>query len=338
MPQLYESEHGRREETLLLPLGHKLIFAHFEMVPYIAAKDPHLNLNRDRQTLLGNTDLLMAEYKAILRPLIDHIGVENLALLRNVEISNEIGSPPDIDIETISARPLSKKVSSPWWPRDNSTTIEDFTFVHPEGIFSAATESDNVIRSYLGEGGTVLHAGKAVLVVEELWKLRKQDKAFPTLQERGFVVAPLPGVVAEKQVFPLAHNDGRVSHIDGHATLITDRQGCLRLLIARSYAYQGGKTLGNIQRAADTIGARITIVDDTNLPPLPLNLVQFNDGTIFATKTRDGSLEEALADSVGSEHVLTTEVPIVVLPKITYGSIRCMTNVVPQSFLRQLAA
>ena len=341
MPGSQELEQGRRHEAQPIPSGYKLLFPHFELVvsaPLMAAymrQSVQLSLAGMIAAGKSGIDHAMAEYDAILKPLLNHVGSEKVVLLRNRHPETEALPPPDTGLET---KTLNTKTlySNYYWPRDFFTTINGLTIVNSDA-FDPLPESENLAYSLFGDGGSVISAKNSVVVRESLWREERKGSIVRLLKNMGVTIASLPDVNNEKQENPLAIN-GNISHIDGHASLIVDKQGGIRLFVAKSYAYQGNHALSNIRRAADTIGARITIVDDANLPPLPLNLIQFEDGTVFVTKTNDGSLEKVLADAVGGEHVLTTDIPIVGLPKITKGSVRCMINVVPQTLLQQLTA
>lgn len=217
------------------------------------------------------------------------------------------------------------------WARDRFMTVGGITFLDP-AAFPDFKDSDDAVKSFFGEGGAVLTAGKAVLVSEYLWRIRKQDPGFKILLERGFVVAPLPPVDPDKQ----KHDWFNESHIDGHAALIVDKDGKLRLLVAESYSRQGNKTREKIRFAADSIGAEMEEIDDTSLPPLALNLIQFEDRSVVVTRGETNDLTFVLASLLGKDKVFQTSIPLVRIPSILARGIRCMTNTLPTSLLRRL--
>lgn len=121
-------------------------------------------------------------------------------------------------------------------------------------------------------------------------------------------------------------------HIDGHAALIEDENGQLALVVADSYSHQGNHTRKLIRGAAEAIGAEMKEVYDYNLPPLAFNLVQFEDRSIAITNSEARDLEVTLAMLVGKDKVFTTEVPLVKIPELTCGGIRCLTNIISPTF------
>lgn len=225
-------------------------------------------------------DLAFREWSAIIEPLEKFVGADDILLTRRQNPLVKDIPFSDFNINSIT---LTTKgfYSDSYWPRDFSASINGFTFLNPDA-FDVMHTPNSVVFSSFGEGGGVIAARNAVLVNPFVWQNKRHDAGFNLLRNNGYVIAPLPLVEDKGQKHPYVD-----THIDGHASLIIDKQGGLRLFVARTYAYQGGKTLGNIQRAADTVGARVTIVG---------------------------------------------------LPLITKGSVRCMTNIIPQTLLQQLVA
>ena len=102
------------------------------------------------------------------------------------------------------------------------------------------------------------------------------------------------------------------------------------MVVAKSYAFQGGGTRKVIGEAANAINAEVVEVNDERFPPMALNMLQFADRSIGVTSTETGELENELAIIVGREKVFTTPVPIQLIPEASGGGIRCLTNLVPQ--------
>lgn len=343
MPHQSELGQRRRADAEPIPVGHKLLFPHIELInAAIVNSVDGANVffggitKGEENYIMSETErLAFDEYEAIFVPLFGHIGPGKVALLRNrqdAEDDNLSDSALLGGIETQTLRLSSYYENHQYWPRDFFTTIAGVTLYNPYST-DQLDGIENVIPSIFGEGGSVIHANNAMLADSTAWKDRSNDQGYRILREQGIIMTEIPSVIPQKQAYPVVPG-----HIDGHAALIVDRAGKTRLYAAQSYVRQDRDTLRKVQQAAHTIGAKLEVVNDAKLPPLPLNLVQFEDGTVFVTKTADGSLEKTLAKAVGQEQVLTTNRPIRGLPKLTRGSIRCMINMIPESILRHLAA
>jgi hypothetical protein len=216
--------------------------------------------------------------------------------------------------------------------RDLFTIINGFCFVDPDAS-PDVKEDDRIIRSSLGEGGKVLQAGRVIVVSEDLWQDPSSRKHLEELRRKGYLVAYIPPVEANLQ-FGTGGEFIR-SHIDGHTSLVTGKDGKMYFLYAKSYARQGGKTAKALRNAANYIDAIPTEVDDEGLPPLAFNFVQLRDGSVIMTGS-DGSqkLKERVAEIVGPDRLITTSVPIVEIPRLSKGGIRCMVNSAPMSVLQ----
>lgn len=208
------------------------------------------------------------------------------------------------------------------WLRDGFTYLNDQVYAN-EDHWDFYDEI--VTISSLGEGGRVLNKDKSVIVSPLVWKAaRRSDIA--DLRRQGFKFGTLPSVIKEKQEYDFNYlND----HIDGHASLIADQERRLHLLIAKSYFEQRSGSMREIREAADYAGVKPVVVDDINLPPLSFNLIQLENGVVIMTGGAD-ALEEVIADLVGKSRVLTTEVELWEIPSVSAGSIRCLTNYLPQ--------
>lgn len=298
--------------------------------------------------LKRNLGILAEEYFSLLGTIRDHVGKENITLVRNRVLMKHddpqtlrdfFSSTEFPDFEGFESVSFEMSEDNPTkdhhtiWTRDDFTTIGNITFLNPF-YFPNFQESETVIKSSLGEGGTVLAAGNAVLINEDLWRIRNQDRGFEILRNLGFTIAPLPAVNQSKQRYSWFVE----SHVDGHAALILDANEKPHLLVAESYSRQGDSTRKKIRFAADTIGAQVFEIDDSTLPPLALNLIQFADKTVVVTGSETADLTFVLDQLLGEEKVLITSVPLIGIPAILAGSIRCMTNILPANLLKKLEA
>ncbi len=343
-----ELDHLRNPKESRLPSDHSLLLPNPGFLPGAAFNKTRDQMGKpnatyselDHDLFRENCDMLYGEYISILSVLTKHLGSSNITIIKNKMTmgfkNSKTGdlSLVDQDLPEISEFKnirINSFIDYPSvWTRDGFTSIGPITFLHPL-YFLYAQESERVIKSVLGEGGAVLNAGKAVLVSESLWRRRTQDKGCQILKDLGFVVAPLPPVDPSKQGYKFNED-----HIDGHAALILDKNGRLRLLITDSYSRQGNGTRKKIRFAAETIGAEIFEIDDRNLPPLVLNFIQFEDRSVVVTEGETRDLTWVLEGMLSNEKVLITDKPIVNIPLSLQGSIRCMTAIVPNSVLKKL--
>lgn len=262
--------------------------------------------------------------KAICQKLSDVPGFTNVTL-KNKQSNNPIEQGVINDTPTV-------------WTRDGFTSFDDFTLINPK-YFDKNTipESDSITYSYLAEGGSVLTMDKIVLISENLWNIRNKDKGYHRLIKEGYCVEPLPLVNEEKQKYGFEPN-----HIDGHISLIKNKNNEIFLLVEKSYFEQGDNTSKKICSVARNINAKIRIVDDTknNLPNLPLNLIQAEDTSIITSNKKNQNqrhnLLDVLQNEVGVKKVITTSVAIENIPESLFGSIRCLTNFPRIDFLQQI--
>lgn len=208
------------------------------------------------------------------------------------------------------------------WPRDGFTVIGDHVYgnSHPKAW---RYNDDCVQLSPLGEGGKVLTAGNRVVVSKDLWNSEKMT--INKLQDEGFKVGWLPIVNPDRQKVNFNYEQ---RHIDGHAALVTTKEEETVLLAAQSYASQDRDTLANLRKTARDIGGKLHLVKDTHIPPLSLNFLQFRDHSVAMTSDA-AELEEFLIELLGEDLVHTTTVPIANIPIVGAGSIRCLTNLLP---------
>lgn len=343
-----EAEKPKEPKGPLLP-GHRLLFPNPGFLYGAAGKltQEQMGISRarfkdlDKDLFRQNTDNMFTEYIWVLDVLSKHVDRRNITIVKNKVVTlkenpKTLGySVEDIECPDIEEyENVGLNASDPHgtiWLRDRFMTIGGVSFLNPEA-FPYFKDSDDAVKSFLGEGGAVLTAGNAVLVSEDLWRIRKQDPGFAILQRKGFICAPLPPIDPKKQKYDSFNK----SHIDGHAALIIDKDGILRLLVAESYSRQGHKTREVLRFAAETVGAEMGEIDDANLPPLALNLIQFKDGSVVASSGETNDLTFVLELLLGKDKVLQTEVPLIRIPSILAGGIRCMTNTLPTSLLRKL--
>ncbi len=314
-----ENLRGIEESAERLRPGYKLLFSGpATMIAYTFI----------RSELTGDDDQslrLIAEYHTIFNTLCNTVGRENLVVADAPVITakhtiaglavREFRVPTELNFGAVPI-PFFHD-DDRLWPRDAYTVFQNRLLIYPDVWYGPLPQDQITAFSLLGEGGKVLTRLKALLVTEDIWQ--SSDPSLVELRSHGMRIAPLPFVDQSKQkyTFPL-------DHIDGHALLVeTKRQGLL-LAVSKSYYYQGKNSSGSIRKAADTISARLTIVDDRNLPFLAFNLIQLYDGTVVMTGPRNNQLTVVLGSHV--KRVITTDTPITLLPQLTSGSLRCMTN------------
>jgi hypothetical protein len=284
---------------------------------------------------------LIEEYLSIFDTLVQSVDTSRIKLIRtsiglgkrqpdlSMQFEDSVG--PEIkEFETIQLNAWQYS-SQKAFPRDLFVNLGDFIFVDPTAI--ALEQDGNIIPSPLGEGGKIIHAGKSVLVTEDLWRNPDSRKHIDMLRENGYKFGILP--YSKQEI--TAKRKFIADHIDGHANLILGKNGVPYLLYPRSYADQGGKTGKAIRLACDYAEIYPVEIDDLHfpLPHLAFNFPQFDNLTIVHTGGTP-ALTEELTRIVGSENVFTTSVPIDTIPSLTSGGIRCLTNLCPQKLLSKI--
>jgi hypothetical protein len=312
-------EHQQAER---LQHGHKLLLAGPDFLVSFAFLDKvDKELRRksglDEDVLLS----LLKEYASIYELLAGLVGKENI-IVAKTEFTFGKNSPTGVQLQSVNLPnelsfgaveipPLSKFYRA--WPRDAYTLVDAKVLISKDAW---STQGKNMEYSGLAEGGRVLARGKAILVTPDIWKTSKDE--IRSLQERGFKVGRLPFVDPVKQKYDFKEN-----HIEGE-------NGQLYLVVADSYSRQGGHTRSSISQACDSVEVEIVEVDDKNLPPLAFNLVQFDDRSIAMTTSEARDLDVTLSWLVGKGKIFTTEIPLVQIPNLTCGGIRCLSNIIPR--------
>jgi hypothetical protein len=315
-----------KQSERLLP-GHKLLLADpASLLAFsLAKKSPSEKMFKlDERLMLS----IFAEWHSIYNLFVNLVGKDNIVVSKtditvgkhNKDSSIDRKSfdlPEKLSFGAIGIPFLSKFYLS--WPRDAYIALADKIFANPKAW---NMPSKDIEISELGEQGKVLTKNKAILVTPDVWK--KSRHQISELTQDGFDVGCLLNVDKCKQNYRFEE-----SHIDGHSALIEDKNGDLVLLVADSYSHQGNGARKLIKQAADTVGARMIEIDDRNLPPLALNLIQFEDGSIAFTNSEAKDLEITLAELVGNNKLFKTKIPLIAVPRLSSGGMRCLTNILP---------
>jgi len=174
---------------------------------------------------------LLYEYFSIHSLFSRMVGKENIVVIKTstIEVKSSTNNmiaalkrvqfPDNSEFKQIDADFLSQGYLN--WPRDAYTLLDDKLMVDSTAL---KINGDNIIKSSLGEGGQVLVRKKAILVTPGIWKYNKTE--INSLQGQGYRVGYLPFVDETKQKY-----DFMETHIDGHSTLIEDREGKLNFLL-----------------------------------------------------------------------------------------------------------
>ena len=272
---------------------------------------------------------LMQEYLAIYILLLGMVGSDRLVVTKNVggdysklpsvlkrELTREI---PDLHPQQIPSLPNNFQC----WPRDAHTYIGGQFFPRTK----AWKGQFGYIRgSWLGEGGRVLTSGNTALVGDESWYNFYQEE-INSLRERGCKVSYL-----EPPNDILLPGNRVPGHLDSDAALIQDQSGKPFVLVSSSYYNQYKEAKEVIDNAAKEIEGEVVVIEDQNLPHQAFNLIQFNDLSIAMTGGAK-RLENTLRELLGDDKIHTTRIPIKLIPSELGGSIRCLTNLVPQHLL-----
>ena len=290
--------------------GFKLVLASGD---FIASIYPEKKRDVENHAL-NFKQALWREYFAVRDLLYKMLGRESLVVVKGKILTNHTEYLEQAEIPWLQSHYRD-------WTRDALTQANGETILFNE----AWKAGENWMPgSPLGEGGTVLVRRNAIVVGEET--AYGSSLEIEELEQEGYKVATLPPVTNPRSGF-IPH------HVDGQATLLETKTGELVLIIARSYEKQDdGKTADATSLAAETIGAHKIVIDDRRLPPLALNLIQFDDFSIAMTAGAP-RLENLLKGLVGKDRVFTTDTPIRLIPSNTEGGIRCMTNIFPEALI-----
>lgn len=261
----------------------------------------------------------LREYFAIYNVLKNVVSTENLVVIRNDDAEVNVQHmrtwprPEAVNISSI----LDPRHYYRNWPRDALTLVGDEVLLRRR-----AWRGDS--GWLLGEGGAVLSRNRTLLVAKGLFTEGGCDEVNYLSRKRGMQIASLPDVKSFAKTSYIKY------HIDGHSSLIENRDHNLVLFVARSYFLQDrGRDRSQIEMATKNLGIGLEVVNDKNLPPLAFNLVQLDDGAVVMTGGAD-ELESAISQVVGREKVFATDRPIELIPTYGGGGIRCMTNIFPQ--------
>ncbi len=283
----------------------------------------------------------ISEYGAILLR-INTLVNGKINLVRNKVLSGKYDSNRQVnwtflDTPEIDEYPTIDLFSDRVFPgqafvRDLFVKLDGITFINSEYL-PDFKEEEGYLHSPLGVGGKVLHAGRSLIVSEDLRQNPLARRHLEMLKTKGYKIGYIPHVRTERQ--PEGKRNFVEDHIDGHSNLIRDNKGKTYFLYSKSYARQGGKAARELRQAADFAKAVDIEIDDKDLPFLAFNFLQLRDGTVIlsATSAQNGQtklrsrLESVLIEILGKDKVVTTEIPITRISSDLGGSIRCLTNI-----------
>ncbi len=316
-------------DTERIPSGHKILMPDSMALATLSMKRPgdegiSFMPTIDQEALTG----LLNEHAAIKALLIDLVGRRNVIIARTSMISDTHGdgisvartAPIDVLPDSRNV-PFLEQSYGVCWPRDAFSVINGQILINRR----LWTYADGLVRpSSFGDGGKVLPWKQTILVSKDIWDAQKRAEIVD-LRNQGLKVGFLPRVDPDKQEWDF---NWEQNHIDGHNSLIEDRNGGMNLLVAKSYFDQSKDTRKGLEYSTDSVGAKLWVVDDEHLPPLAFNLEQFLDGTVAMTKGAQ-ALEQVVTELVGPEKVRTTSTQLWYIPGEGQGGIRCITNILP---------
>lgn len=277
--------------------------------------------------------IVFEEYISIIKGLSRIVGRENLVIGYN-SISYKTEDDPfyrayyaDFESNIKEVYPLILNEMGKKWPRDAYLYLPDYgLYAHPGRFEEHYIDEVNATASIIGEGGKSIFSDDHLCLAEDLMSSAEVNK----LISLGCMVGGLPRINEKKQKYHYVGDDDDIScHIDGHACLIRTKTDKHHLVLAKSYFEQDRATTKKIIAATQSAEVDYTVVDDSHLPPLSFNLLQFSDNQLLMT-SQAGKLSQALSDLVGSEYIQETNVPIYQIPQLTRGSMRCLTNTIPE--------
>lgn len=215
--------------------------------------------------------------------------------------------------------------------RDSYVTLGGKTYLRPHTLH----RPDNKYPvAQFCDGGGVLQADQVMIISESV----KPRGFFASRKNGNSMIKDIPSIPEVRR--NKQNGDFVPGHIDGHTSLVKGADGQIHLLVTRGYMTQDRRTSQQVQKVAKEHSLQLHVIDNVNLPPLPLNLVQFRNGTVVVSSGYDShgkvsatSVTQTLDRLVGADKVIKTAIPVELLPTMSYGSIRCMTNVATLEFI-----
>lgn len=251
-----------------------------------------------------------------------------------VEDTPELHTNPTVDFQNVGGR-------GEIFLRDLFTATDDFVFVNPDAKL-ACRETRSFMSSPLGEGGKVLVSGKTLVVAEDIESNPDAQRHIDMLKQKGYIVQFIPQVDASKQ--QEKRKEFVSDHIDGHAALIAGHDKTPTLFVASSYATQDERTQQIFNRLPSS-GIAVCAIDDSRLPHLAFNIVQFSDNTVLLAgsglrneqgKYEASELEKTLVQFLGKAYVHRVPSDMTAISHLGIGSIRCLVNIAPISFIQHI--
>lgn len=221
------------------------------------------------------------------------------------------------------------------FPRDIVFDLDGKILINPQANLMPV--QGFVTTSLLGEGGHILKIGRKILLPSNLGFTKSRLKFEKDIREllAGYEVGFLPWPFGVE-----IRNGGQVleefpgTHLDRVAAFIKGAEGRDYLLVDPNYLNDSrlpwGSYKGELIATARRMGITLVVIDKSDRDvPYGLNLVQFNDGSVFMSSGHK-SLEALIKQIVGDDRVFTTNRPVIYFPILRRGGLNCMILFAPK--------
>lgn len=315
----------------------------FEIIPYkgkspvfvpVGQRELASEVLRNTLSKVAMARTLKSEYQSIVKALLD------------MKINFQILNLKDGDKEIrhwLSERrcrganfPLERP--SPWllFPRDMFVYFEPLRMIliHSR-LFKLQKDRSpicDIIHTELAEGGRVIFSGDHLVTGCHPEGLKKKNKIFSRLQEKGMKMTILPYPIFTC----LSREDNGRSlslyyefHMDRSASLLKGRDGEYYLVL--DPGYQTGslidplpvqKSIDLVRKECERNSVHVRVPKSLSVP-YATSAVQFDNGKVLATGG-DRETLNTFADIVGSENLYVADVPISAYPVFAAAGLHCL--------------
>lgn len=226
------------------------------------------------------------------------------------------------------------------FPKDMLLDLDGKILINP--MANLQPMQDSLITSMVGEGGSILKQGKKLFLPSPrayIQSRKKYETEIGKLTD-GYQIGFLPwpfAVEIDAKGKPI--QEFMNNHLDRVSAFITGRDGKDYLLVDPNYYSLLQPPWENyaaeIKRACSEMGVELVIIEkDQYDAPYSLNLVQFEDKSVFMTNGHK-SLQKIIEQIVGEDNIFTTINPVVGFPMIRFGGIGCMSLFAPKRLFKQ---
>lgn len=287
---------------------------------------------------------LKSEYRAIVKALLElGIAFRIVDLERgDKEIGRWLRSKDCLSLEL----PYEQIIHWQIFPRDmcvyiravNALLVHSALFKVP----STYLKGCKIIHTTWGEGGRLLLSGDRMLLGQSPEHREKiqESRVISELKNMGMKAAFVPHALfyglspLGRKSFVFHH-----SHIDLIGSLLMDKEGAFHLIMDPAYRtgtlispFSIRDSLDLVRNNCEKIEIEIHTPEKPLAVPLATSMVQFEDGSVLATKGDDDVLR-IVEDIVGSGNIYVTNTPIIQYPMFGGAGLHCLITESPEPLI-----